>query len=190
MPYTSCIWRELPVFPLPSSIIKEHLVLKPRAVSLLMALCHLNKMSNPDGEFSVETSQDVLSQRTGLSRVTLNQAIKELEEKILITCDKKKFDITRYSMVDPSTAEVLSTAQRSKSLYYANGIKYLTVPCLLVTKPDNRWSLAQMSSSEVALYTAVMWLANKTRSNNLPFNREQIIERSGIVDNRDRKSVV
>ena len=76
-----------------------------------------------------------------------------------------------YSLLNPEQMGLERTALETRgqiNVIPSNGLKYFTLPSCVIKETNERWSLANMTSSEIRLYFSICWLSNKqyTRKDN------------------------
>jgi 5S rRNA maturation endonuclease (ribonuclease M5) len=171
-------WGNIPQLQLPSSIMREGILTLPTAeLKVLITLLHLYKSRakrrrGGDEMFaSVKVPQAELMKRTGYTRAaTISAAVHGLQEAgfVQIVWDrtgstKRGAASSEYILSDPDTGEPLSVIPGSSNLLGSLGLRYFTIPVCLLTSAAHR-SWAKLSGSEVRLYTAISWTANRERS--------------------------
>lgn len=169
--FTSVLWGSLKTFQAPSSLFASNqLVLSPVALAVHLALLQSARNIRNLAPFATTNiSQKTLMQRTGFSKNRVSDGIKELEDKRFILSDRDKrkkysqFGANSYTIWDPRKGAPLNV-EKGKSLFYSNNIPYFRVPVDIVLKPAARWSLASMSGSQMAVFVALLWLANRRHS--------------------------
>jgi hypothetical protein len=167
-------WGRLEQFQVPCLIFKDStLSLSPSATATLMFLYFKAKgrykqllrqpLHNGDGYINIIASQKELSLKTGYSsRTTFTSAVKELVAgRWLDPPAQRRFkrgelNTNEYFLLDPVTGERLQTVPVSP---------YFTVPACIIRQDTMRWSLASLSSGEVALYSVMLFRANQQRNN-------------------------
>ncbi len=130
-------------------------------------------------------------QRTGYSKNVFSKAIKGLQGEKLIepVRNRKKhgeFGATEYLLCSPKDGTPLIPKQ---NLMYGNGLPYFTFPICVVTEHTANWSLANMSSSELKLYTSILYLANRNRDNEFTATAGELRKLSGLAPATFRRAL-
>lgn len=119
---------------------------------------------------NVIASQQELSLKTGYSsRNTFTSAVKELVDGSWLDppaqrrSKRGEHATHEYFLLNPETGDRLQVVPVSP---------YFTVPACIIRRHTMRWSLASLSSAEVALYTVMLFRANQGRSNT--FNNDPV----------------
>ena len=134
-------------------------------------------------------------ERTGFSKNIITKAIHTLEVELYVKCigdqrnKRAEFGVNEYLVCHPSTGEPLTTT-KSTSFYYGNDIGYFTVPKDVVFRTEERWSLANMTGSEISVYSCLLWLADKSRRNEVEFHRIRTRKLSGLGLSTFKKAVL
>jgi 5S rRNA maturation endonuclease (ribonuclease M5) len=120
---------------------------------------------------SVTIKQKLLIERTGFSKNVITQAAQNLVAKQFIkrAGQRKKygeFAGNKYFLCDPATGEPFKTRAGFKFLY-ANDAEYFNLPVCIVREAAASWSIAKLSSSALAAYVSLSWLANKSGRNTI-----------------------
>jgi 5S rRNA maturation endonuclease (ribonuclease M5) len=123
---------------------------------------------------SVTIKQQLLMERTGLSKNIITRAVRELEAQqfIKLAGQRRKggeFGGNKYFLCDSSTGDPFKTRPGVKFLY-ANHASYFNLPVCIVRETAANWSIAKLSGSALAVYVALSWLANKKGSNTIEVN--------------------
>jgi 5S rRNA maturation endonuclease (ribonuclease M5) len=193
MQRSSTLWQSLPHFNLPSAIIANRLTLSPSALCLLVVLCHRNHKPSTSGEFSSLIDQNYLKLRAGLSRPSLLKATIELRGHQLVSTDHRaKRGVTRYTMLNPEDASVLSVTPRGRSLYFSNHLDYFPMFSTFVTNHEEPWSLASLLGSELAVYIAIVYEASMRywrEHTYVPLRLSDVRVRSGLVNRTADKAL-
>lgn len=164
-------WGRLRQFQTPFSIVVEDtLVLGASALSVLLIILQSARERRPHpSEQSVEVTirHKLLQQRSGLSKNIISAALEKLEDsgfiKRISGARKKhqRFAANTYLVCNPQTGEPLRAT--GGNFLHRNGVHYLNIPKCIVMESSADWSIARMTGSQVRLYVAFCWLANKTR---------------------------
>ncbi len=161
-------WGRVKTFQAPFDLVDDTgLVLKPRALSVLLTLLRFANIrarkTSEAKEITVKISMRSIGVHVGLGRTQVWNALDEAIDKGFIAKQKtyRKFGSNEYTICDHGTP--LST-ECGGTLYYSNQVQYMTVPVAFVAE-RHPWALCNLSSSEIALYTSVLWLSSKRRQN-------------------------
>ncbi len=183
-------WGTLKQFQVPTSVVQdETLVLSARALAVLLYILYVAKGQAGKKQHQILAAAKVtlksLTERTGLSKNTITEATKELDAKGFIkriTGGRRKrgeFGANEYLVCNPSSGEPLLAI--GSNLFLPNKVRYVNVPKCLVTEFAADWSLAQLTGSEIRLYVAVLWLANRPpRSGMLKTSESALRKLSGL----------
>ena len=185
-------WRGIPQNHLPCSlIINGTLSLKTDAVTVYMALLHIHrakmlslKPRDRQNEIfaRVMVGHTRLMEITGFSINKITSAVKELREVGLVepVPRRKRLNAfrsrrkrecggsmtTEYLLLnpdDPTKGSLMPDSQTN--VIPASGIRYFTYPASVITKTDEVWSLANLTSSETRVYVSLLWLVNQRFQN-------------------------
>lgn len=166
--------------------------LQPIALKVLLCLYWIvkrRKMVEPMA--IVKVKQSTLLERTGgSSRTTIEKAIRELEAKhfIRVVRDNRKTNqqlaSNDYVLLNPQTGADLERKPGESLLWGANGLRYFNVPESFVADGDASYSMAQISSSAMAVYTAALYASRQRRSLEFSVGRLDLRKLSGLIDNR------
>jgi excisionase family DNA binding protein len=171
--HASSKWGKLPQLQLPSFMLKGGvLILKAAQLRVLVLLLHLHKsrfMQRRDDEVvaSVKVGQKTLTKSTGVSRkATISAAVHRLEKAGFIQIERDRTGSTkrgtassRYIITEPDTREPIELTPKQRNIL---GLRfpYFTISTCLLTSTAH-WSLANLKASEVQLYIAMLWIANR-----------------------------
>ena len=116
---------------------------------------------------TVWVGQERLTELTGYTKNKITQAITSLNQNLyiqLVSHRKKRgeFGTNEYILCNPKNGEPFAA---TKDVIRGNGLPYFTFPACLATEHTAIWSLAKMTGSHLKLYIALLWLANRARSN-------------------------
>jgi DNA-binding MarR family transcriptional regulator len=159
-------WGKLKQIHVPNSIIRDgKLELSSPAIAVLLTLLNQNKnkqVKDKDVIATVRVGQEKLIERTGFKKNTITKAVNELEEKLYLKRveNRKKrgeFGTNEYILCNPQDGEPLAAARYPYMKKLATG--YFTVPDCIVKETEYQWSLAEISPSELRLYTVLLFLA-------------------------------
>jgi CHC2 zinc finger/Helix-turn-helix domain len=157
---------------MPCQIFKDNnsLSLSPKATATLMVLYsrakglyhQVQRYPSKDGNdwININVSQKELSRKTGYSRNTLTSAVNELVAgKWLEPPDQRRakrgeLATNEYFLLHPKTGRRLRDIPVSP---------YFTVPTCIIRNEKMHWSLRSLSPPEVALYTTILFRANRER---------------------------
>jgi len=156
---------------IPRSIVQHgSLVLNADALSVLIVLLQLHKsrhLRDSEPLATVKVGHEKLMQMTGYSTNIITRAVKELVKRQLIEVNENRkkrgeFGTNDYIFRRPDNGEPL---RAEKDVMYGNRISYFTFPSCVIREVTAHWSLAKLSASELKLYVAVLYLADRSRSN-------------------------
>lgn len=181
-------WGQLYQFQVPHCIVQDgRLILTPKALSILIVLLQLARASagrNRQLSVEVKISHKTLERRSGVCTNTAITAIHELEEKcfLRVTNDKRRkgglFGGNTYTLCNPADGEPLLSGARNFLL--RNKIQYISMPKCIVSESGESWSLAELSSSQRALWVGLCWLANRHNSVTLNVHKLELQTLTGI----------
>ncbi len=173
-------WGRLQTFQAPFDLVDDTgLVLKPRALSVLLTLLRFANIrarkTSEAREIIVRINMRSIGVHVGLGRTQVWNGLDEAIDKGFIakqnTLKKyRKFGSNEYTICDHGTP--LST-ECGGTLYYSNHVQYMTVPVAFVAE-RHPWALCNLSSSEIALYTSVLWLSSKRRQNEFSVEKGEL----------------
>jgi hypothetical protein len=158
---------------MPCQIFRDNMLsLSPSAAATLMFLYFKARgrykqllrqpLHSGDGYINVISSQKELSLKTGYFRNTFTSAVKELvADRWLDPPAQRRFKrgelaTHEYFLLNPATGQRLQAGPVSP---------YFTVPACIIRRHTMHWSLASLSSGEIALYTIMLYRANQERNN-------------------------
>ena len=163
-------WGPIRQFQVPCNIFKrDQLIVGPNALAVLLTLYETakNRKATDKQEFaSLVISQKRLIERTGYSKNVITKAVRELEAASFIRAsagDRRKygeFGVNRYVLCDPQTSEPLRVVPGLR-LLYGNAISYFNLPVCIVQESVPHWSIAKLTGSELVLYVALVYCANR-----------------------------
>ena len=174
MGYKPNRWGRLEQFQVPCQMFRDSILcLSPSATATLMFLyfkarnrykqLQRQSLQTIDKYINVIASQKELSSKTGYSsRTTFTSAVKELVAgRWLDPPAQRRFkhgelNTNEYILLEPGTGQRLQAVPVSP---------YFTVPACIIRRHTMHWSLASLSSGEVALYTVMLLRANQERHN-------------------------
>jgi 5S rRNA maturation endonuclease (ribonuclease M5) len=109
--------------------------------------------------------------RTGYSKDKITEAKRELEDagyiKPIDALPRKKygrFGSAEFCLLNPTDRSELKWAA-SRNLIHGAGLPYFLFPQAIITETAAFWSVARMGASQVRMYVAICWLANRSRGN-------------------------
>jgi DNA-binding MarR family transcriptional regulator/5S rRNA maturation endonuclease (ribonuclease M5) len=185
-------WGSLKQVHLPSLIVQNNTFLvEPGALKALTVLYCTHKTTKlfqcaNELRAICKIGQERLIERTGCSRRTISRAIKSLCESGYIETipDRKGSKINgsgvaSYILLRPDTGLPLTKSTQG-SVLFANKLAYFTLPICFVTKSEQHWSLANITSSETMLYFSALYLANHARSNEFDSTSLRLRKLSGL----------
>jgi DNA-binding MarR family transcriptional regulator len=157
-------------------------------------LLQINKnkpVKHHDSFATVKVGHEKLVESTGYSKNAITKAIKELQNRKFIepVRHRKKhgeFGANEYMLCHPGTGIPL-TAKRD--VVYGNGLPYFTFPERVIKEHTTNCSLAKMSSSELRLYTCILYLANRHRNNEFTTTAGELRKLSGLAPTTFRKAL-
>lgn len=171
MKYQGDIWGSLKQLKVPRCIVEKGcLVLKPDQLAMLMILYETaqgQQRSNISGYAQAKIGYDLLEQRSGRNKNTVSSGLNGLKGRFITWDSTRKkyarFGANEYTIINPGTGEPFE-ATKGQDFIFHSGMQYFTIPGVLIKSHLMRWSIAQMSSSELRLYVALCWLASGKRS--------------------------
>jgi 5S rRNA maturation endonuclease (ribonuclease M5) len=137
----------------------------------------------------ISVSMRRLTERTGYERRTVSRAVTELKRHGFVNTvlntqrtrtKRGKLTSQQYILRDPWKGVDLA-AGTGTNVLYTNKVSYFTVPRCFITDSTKRWSLAQLTGSQAVLYFAVLWMANRRRSNEFTLNTNYLRSVSGLT---------
>ena len=163
-------WGTIKQIKVPNSLFNNGIQLSSAALAVFLVLLQTSKHRYiPDHSLfaTVKAGHGLLHERTGYSPNSLSRAIKQLHQSQIIEPNRtrkkhKQFGATEYVLCNPDTGLPFD-AQRDVVL--AHKVSYFTFPECVITESTANWSLSKLSSSELKLYTAILYLANRARNN-------------------------
>jgi 5S rRNA maturation endonuclease (ribonuclease M5) len=191
------IFQSEPLFPnSPNLKAAPVLTLGPSPLTILLVIYEIAKGlqgKHSDPVASVTIKHELLMERTGLSKNIITSAARELEAKrfIKLAGQRKKygeFGVNKYFLCDCSTGEPFKTKPGVKFLY-ANHASYFNLPVCIVRETAANWSIAKLSGSALAVYVALSWLANKSKSNTVNVKHADLKALCGLTRPTFKKAV-
>jgi 5S rRNA maturation endonuclease (ribonuclease M5) len=185
-------WGNLSQIQLPRFMFVEGVLsLTEAELRVLISLFYLHKsrvgQRNEDETIaSVKVTQKELMKRTGLRRAaTISAATSGLQGAgfLQIAWDRtgsaKRGEVSsEYILTDPETREPLGVVTGRSNVLGELGIAYFLMPISLLTGASH---LARLTGSEVRLYLAMLWLANRERSHRFECTNAQMCHTARMV---------
>jgi 5S rRNA maturation endonuclease (ribonuclease M5)/CRP-like cAMP-binding protein len=183
-------------------MMREGVLTLPAAeLKVLLVLLHLHK-SRTKGRrrdetiASVKVSQAKLMEKTGYTRAaTISEAVHGLQKAgfVQIVRDrtgstKRRSVSSEYIVTDPDTRKPLPVTPGNGNVLGSLGLPYFTIPtCLLTSVAD--WSLANLRGPQARLYIAILWTANRERSNSFERTSGQMYDTAGLTPSTYKKAL-
>ena len=164
-------WGSAPTFQVPHAIgSEEALELSAAALSVFLFILQTTQSKLPAPEQAQDQATFAaagaeIARVTGFGRTKVVTALKELEAERFIRrsvpkAAKGTFDTPTVILLNPSNGTPLLRGER-RSLVHTNGFEYFLFPTQLVTETQEPWSLANLSSSALRLYVAILKRARR-----------------------------